>query len=45
MKNLGEKKRQKQKKTKGQDMKSTHLLSGCQLDLFCCGTGDFFGDV
>ena len=34
MKNQGEKKTNKQKKTECQDMKSTHLLGGCLLGAF-----------
>ena len=34
MKNEGEKKEKKQKKTKCQDMKSTHLSGGCLFGAF-----------
>ena len=41
MKNQGEKKKRKQKRTNSQDMKSTHLLGGCLL-VFDCETVFFF---
>ena len=41
MKNQGEKKTKKQKKTESQNMKSTHLLGVCLLGaFFYCKTGD-----
>ena len=42
MKNQGEKMTKEEKKTKCQDMKSTHLLGGCLFGaFFYCKTGDF----
>ena len=43
MKNQGEKKTKKQKTTKCQNMKGTHLLGGCLVGAFYCKTEEFLG--